>query len=199
VGRPQWRSCHHLGAAERVDQTFLDMTLRPNPMAGMTMFTYGPGVTGIGEGAFPNTHRVPFGITVDVDVPERLGDGVLAAIGGVLSGWSLYVKDGKPTFSYNLFDIEHMKFQSSEALSPGKAEIKVNFTPVDANPGSAADVRMLVNGKEVAKGRIGATVPFRYGVEPFDVGMDTVSAVSDDYSPPFPFPGRINAVTIDVK
>jgi len=176
-----------------------DMTLRPNPMAGMTTFTYGPGVTGIGEGAFPNTHRVPFSITVDVDMPNTSGDGVLAAIGGVISGWSLYVKDGKPTFSYNLFDIEQTKVQSAEALAPGKTVIKVEFTPVDANAGSAADVRMLVNDKDVAHGRVEATVPFRYGVEPFDVGMDTVSAVSDDYSPPFPFPGRINAVTIDVK
>jgi arylsulfatase len=176
-----------------------DMTLRPNPMAGMTTFTYGPGVTGIGEGAFPNTHRVPFSITVDVDMPKTSGDGVLAAIGGVISGWSLYVKDGKPTFSYNLFDIEQTKVQSAEALAPGKTVIKVEFTPVDANAGSAADVRMLVNDKDVAHGRVEATVPFRYGVEPFDVGMDTVSAVSDDYSPPFPFQGRINSVTIDVK
>lgn len=176
-----------------------DMTLRPNPMAGMTKFTYGPGVTGIGEGAFPNTHRVPFSITVDVDVSETLGDGVLAAIGGVISGWSLYVKDGKPVFYYNLFDVAHTKVQSAEALVPGKTKIQVEFTPVDANAGSAADVRMLVNDKEVAKGRVSATVPFRYGVEPFDIGMDTVSAVSDEYSPPFPFQGGINAVTIDVK
>ena len=176
-----------------------DMTLRPNPMAGMTTFTYGPGVTGIGEGAFPNTHRVPFSITVDVDVSETLGDGVLAAIGGVISGWSLYVKDGKPVFYYNLFDVAHTKVQSAEALVPGKTKIQVEFTPVDANAGSAADVRMLVNDKEVAKGRVSATVPFRYGVEPFDIGMDTVSAVSDEYSPPFPFQGGINAVTIDVK
>ena len=176
-----------------------DMTLRPNPMAGMTTFTYGPGVTGIGEGAFPNTHRVPFSITVDVDVSETLGDGVLAAIGGVISGWSLYVKDGKPVFYYNLFDVAHTKVQSAEALVPGKTKIQVEFTPVDANAGSAADVRMLVNDKDVAKGRVSATVPFRYGVEPFDIGMDTVSAVSDEYSPPFPFQGGINAVTIDVK
>ena len=66
-------------------------------------------------------------------------------------------------------------------------------------PGAAADVRMLVNGKEVAKGRVARTVPFRYGVEPFDVGMDTVSAVSEDYKSPFPFQGRINDVTIELK
>jgi arylsulfatase len=75
----------------------------------------------------------------------------------------------------------------------------VEFTPVDPGSGAAADVRMLVNDKEVAKGRVPGTVPFRYGVEPFDVGMDTVSAVSEDYKIPFPFQGRINEVTIEVK
>jgi hypothetical protein len=40
------------------------------------------------------------------------------------------------------------------------------------------------------------TVAFRYGVEPFDVGMDTVSPVSAEYVSPFVFQGRIDGVTI---
>ena len=47
-----------------------DTTLRPNPLAGIKRFTYGPGVTGIGEGAFLNTHGVPFTITANVDVAD---------------------------------------------------------------------------------------------------------------------------------
>ena len=43
------------------------------------------------------------------------------------------------------------------------------------------------------------TVPFRYSVEPFDVGMDNVSAVSEEYTSPFAFKGRIEQVTIEVK
>lgn len=176
-----------------------DTTLRPNPMAGITQFTYGPGVNGIGEGAFLNTHSVPFSVTVNLDMPETSGDGVLAAIGGVISGWSLYVKDGKPIFCYNRFDIEQARVEAPEALPPGKAKIKVEFTPVDPTPGAAADVRVLVNDEEVAKGRVSGTVPFRYGVEPFDIGMDTVSAVCEDYTSPFPFQGRINDVTIGLN
>ncbi len=41
-------------------------------------------------------------------------------------------------------------------------------------------MRLLVNDKEVGKGRISRNVPFVYGVEPFDIGMDTVSPVSED-------------------
>ena len=124
---------------------------------------------------------------------------MLAAVGGIISGWSLYVKDGKPTFHYNLFDVEHTTIQSPEVLSPGKANISVEFTPVGPAPGAAANVRMLVNGTEMAKGVVNRTVPFRYGVEPFDVGRDTVSPVSGDYKSPYPFQGQMIGVTIDLN
>ncbi len=176
-----------------------DTTLRPNPLAGVTSFNYGPGVTGIGEGAFLNTHGVPFSITADVEIGEGGSDGVLAAIGGVISGWSLFIKDGKPIFNYNYFDVEHVAVASPEGLAPGRAVIRAELSPAEPGPGKAADVRLLVNDKEVAKGRVTRTVPFRYGVEPFDVGMDTVSAVSRDYRSPFEFQGKINNVRIEVK
>ncbi|HSO61221.1 MAG TPA: hypothetical protein VLR50_09330, partial [Desulfobacterales bacterium] len=62
-----------------------------------------------------------------------------------------------------------------------------------------ADVKVFVNGKETGSGRVGKTVPFRYGVEPFDIGRDTVSPVSKDYKVPYVFQGRIEQVTIEVR
>ena len=181
---------------DRLAERF-DTTLRPNPLAGVK-FTYGPGVTGIGEGAFLNTHGVPFTITANVEIADTSSDGVLAAVGGIISGWSLYVKDGKPTFYYNFFDVEHTKVQSPEVLPPGKAIISVEFTPVAPGPGGR-ECATAGQRQGSGKGRVTRTVPFRYGVEPFDVGMDTVSPVSEDYKSPFPFQGRIKDVTIQVK
>jgi len=132
-----------------------------------------------------NTHGAPFSITADVEVGQTGADGVLAAIGGIISGWSLYVKDGRPTFYYNTFGVEHAKIQSSEVLSPGKATVRAEFTPVEPGPGRPADVRLLVNDKEVGKGpcRQDGTVPL-WCLEPFDIGMDTVSALSEEYNAP---------------
>ena len=124
---------------DRLAERF-DTSLRPNPLAGMKKCTYGPGVTGISEAAVLNTHGVPFSVTAEVEVGQTGADGVLAAIGGIISGWSLYVKDGKPTFYYNFFEVEHAKVQSSEALSPGQATIRVEFTPVEPGLGKPADV-----------------------------------------------------------
>jgi arylsulfatase len=59
-------------------------------------------------------------------------------------------------------------------------------------------MRLLVNSREVAIAEVQHTVPFRYGVEPFDVGMDTVSSVTEDYKTPFPFQGTLGNVVIDI-
>lgn len=176
-----------------------DTRLRPNPLTGLTSFNYGPGVTGIGEGAFLNTHGVPFSVTAEVEIGEDGSEGTIAALGGILSGWSLYVKAGKPVFYYNYFDVEHAKIEAPEALPRGKAIIRVELTPMEPGAGKAADVRLLVNGKQVATGQVKHTVPFRYGVEPFDVGADTVSPVSAEYRSPFPFQGKINNVAVEVQ
>jgi arylsulfatase len=183
---------------DRLAERF-DTSLRPNPLSNLHKFTYGPGVTGISEAAFLDTHGVAFSVTADVEVVQAGADGVLAAIGGIISGWSLYVEKGKPTFYYNFFEVEHVKVQSPEAMPPGKATIKVEFTPVEPGLGKPANVKLLVNDKEVGHGFVPRTVAFRYGVEPFDIGMDTVSAVSEDYKAPFPFQGRIEKVTIEVE
>lgn len=42
-------------------------------------------------------------------------------------------------------------------------------------------------------------MPFRYSVAPFDVGMDNVFGVPEDYKPPFPLEGRIEQVTIELR
>ncbi len=183
---------------DRMSERF-DANLRPNPLAGLKRFTYGPGVANISESAILNTHGVPFSVTAEVESRPSGADGVLAAVGGISSGWSLYVKDGRPVFYYNFFEVEKYRVQSSEALPAGKSTVRVEVTPVEAGPGKPATVKLFVNGKQTGEGRLDKTVPFRYSVEPFDVGRDNVSAVSDEYKPPFAFQGRIEQVTIEVK
>jgi arylsulfatase len=183
---------------DRMAERF-DTRLRPNPLAGLKKFTYGPGVTGISESSVFNTHNVPFSITADIEVGDAGADGVLAAIGGLTSGWSLYVKNGKPTFYYNFFEVDHARLQSAETLPKGKSTVRVEVHPVEPGPDKPADIRLLVNGNEVAKGRAERTVPMRYSVEPFDIGMDSVSAVTDEYAAPFAFQGHIEGVTIEVE
>ncbi|MCP8941006.1 sulfatase-like hydrolase/transferase [Alsobacter sp. SYSU M60028] len=183
---------------DRLSERF-DMSLRPNPLKGLTKMIYGPGVGGLNESATLNTHGVPFSITADVEIGPAGGDGVLAAMGGTTCGWTLYVKDGRPTFAYNFFAVEETTVASGAPLAPGKASIRVDVTPVAPSPGAAADVTLWVDGKQVASGRVPRTAPFRYSTEPFDVGRDSVSAVSNAYRSPFAFQGRIAQVAVEVR
>jgi hypothetical protein len=66
--------------------------------------------------------------------------------------------------------VEKYRTQSSEALPPGKSTVRAEITPVEPDPGKAATVKLFVNGKQAGEGRVARTVPFRYSLEPFDVG-----------------------------
>jgi hypothetical protein len=89
---------------------------RPNPLAGRTSFTYGPGVAYIQESAAINTHQ-GFSITAEIERGAASADGVLAALGGKTSGWSLDVTEGRPTFYSNFFGLAGYRAQSSTPCS----------------------------------------------------------------------------------
>jgi arylsulfatase len=59
---------------------------------------------------------------------------------------------------------------------------------------------LLVDGKNVAQGRIERTLPFRLSLdETLDCGEDTGTPVNEEYRVPFKFTGTIKEVVIDQK
>jgi arylsulfatase len=104
-----------------------DPRLRPSLIAGRTDFIYYPGATRLPESSSPNVKNRSHSITVHVDVPQSGGDGVLVAAGGVVGGYALYVKDGKPTYEYNWFSQERYKVQGIDELPTGPATIRMDF------------------------------------------------------------------------
>jgi arylsulfatase A-like enzyme len=176
-----------------------DLSNRPNALAGLTSFTYGPGVSYIQESAALNTHNTPFSITAEVESGTGSTDGVIAAEGGKTSGWSLYVRDGLPAFYYNFFTIAGYRAQSSMPLPKGKSSVRVEFTPEEKGYGKPAVAKLFVNGTQAGVVRVERTVPVGYSGEGLDIGMDNISSVSPDYKSPFPFGGRILSVTIAVE
>jgi arylsulfatase len=173
-----------------------DMRNRPNALAGLKSFTYGPGVGYINPNSAPNTHNVPFSIAAEIESSTGASDGVIAAIGGKTAGWSLYVKDGRPVFYYNFFDVAGYRAQSSAPLPHGKSTVRVEFTPEEAGYGKPAAAKLFIDGKETASVRVERTVPVGYSAEGLDIGTDNISAVSPDYEAPFAFRGKVLSVTI---
>ena len=58
---------------------------------------------------------------------------------------------------------------------------------------------MLVDGRQVAQGRVDRTIPFRISAdETLDIGEDTGTPVSEDYRVPFKFTGILKKVVIQL-
>jgi arylsulfatase len=61
-------------------------------------------------------------------------------------------------------------------------------------------VTVLVNGARVAEGQLPKTIPLQISLgEGMDIGRDVGSPVDFTYKLPFPFTGKIEKVTIDLK
>jgi arylsulfatase len=179
----------------------LDVTLRPSFFTGRQSVTFYPGMIRLPEGSAPKTTSCNHSVTVTAEVPKDGAEGVLVCVGGDTAGWSLCVEGGKLTYHYNFFDTERIKVEATSPLPAGKVEIRMDFTHGGKGPGGPAAVSLHVNGNKVGEGKHARQVPFRFGVETLDVGMDTLSPVSNSYKAklPFAFNGKIEKVVLDLK
>jgi arylsulfatase A-like enzyme len=172
---------------------------RPDLMAGRTSLTVYEGMIGMKENAFINTKNSSYSITAEVEVPQSAPSGVILAQGGTHTGWSFYVKEGKPKFAYNYLG-NVMTISSAERLPPGRVTVGYDFAYDGGKPGSGGAGTISINGKKVGTGRIERTIPFLFGVETADVGMDIYTPVTPDYPKGNnKFTGKIDKVTIDLK
>ena len=61
--------------------------------------------------------------------------------GGLVGGYGLYVRDGKPTFVYNYLALERFTFTGQGAVAQGQGEARSSISPTTAERRSAARAR----------------------------------------------------------
>jgi arylsulfatase len=145
---------------------------------------------------FPPSHS----ITAEVVVPPGGAKGVIACCGGYSSGWSLFVQDGKPQFTYTFFDVANSKVVGTKALPEGKVTIKTEYSAVGPME-QGGTLRIFVNGQPAGEGPI-KRVGFRSGgLEPFEVGRDSITPIDTAYKDQgsFEFTGKIEKISFDLK
>jgi arylsulfatase A-like enzyme len=174
---------------------------RPDLMAGRTSLTVYEGMIGMSENVFINTKNRSHALTAEVEIPKGGANGVLLAQAGRFGGWSLYVKDGKPTYTYNFLGLSSYKVTAPKPLPEGKVTIRYEFKYDDGGPGKGGTGTILVNGEKVAEGRIERTQANIFSAdEGADVGVDGETPVTSDYKEgDNKFTGKIKKVTIDLK
>jgi arylsulfatase A-like enzyme len=173
---------------------------RPDLMAGRTSLTVYEGMTGMSENVFINTKNRSHTITAEVEVPRAGANGVILAQAGRFGGWSLYLKDGKPTYTYNWLGLHRYTMTANQSLPAGKATIRYEFVYDGGGVGKGGTGTLFVNGKKVATGRIEQTQCCAFSAdEGADVGADEGTPVTEAYQVPFKFTGKIDKVTIELK
>ena len=90
---------------------------RPDLMAGRTSLTVYEGMTGMSENVFINTKNRSHTITAEVEIPQGGANGVLLAQAGRFGGWSLYLKDGKPVYTYNFVGLQGFTVAAPQPLA----------------------------------------------------------------------------------
>jgi len=173
---------------------------RPDLMAGRTSLTVHAGMIGMSENVFINVKNRSHTITAEVEIPKNGANGVLLAQAGRFGGWSLYVKDGKSTYTYNWLGLQRYTVAGTQALPLGKVTIRYEFVYDGGGVGKGGKGTLFVNGKQVATGRIERTQCCVFSAdEGADVGEDGETPVTEAYKVPFKFTGKIASVTIELK
>lgn len=164
-------------------------------------YTYWGGEIIIADAVAPPVFNRSFSVTADVVIPSSGGEGVLLAYGGRFGGWSFYLKDGKPVAldTVSRQPKDHYRVAAPTALPAGPATIRFDFDYDGGGANRGGLIRISVNSQEVARGRVEHTISkLPEMTETFDVGFDTGTTVSDEYTNQGRFNGLIRKVQVDV-
>jgi arylsulfatase A-like enzyme len=172
---------------------------RPQLVKGNRQLLFG-GMGRLTENSVINIKNASHAVTAEIDVPEGGAAGVLIAQGGAFAGWSLNLHEGRPTYCYNLLGLQRIKVAGAAPVPAGRHQVRMEFDYDGGGLGKGGDVRLFVDGSAVGAGRLPATVPLVFSAdETTDVGSDTASPVSDDYSGASSrFTGTVHWVQIDL-
>ena len=181
---------------------------RPQIAPARKQVFFYPGTQVVPLNALPPVLNVQHAVSVHADVPKGGAEGVLFCMGGNDGGYVFYIKDGKLTYGYNYVADQRFKVEAGKAGIPeGGHVFSFEFTPTGKpdfakGKGAPANIKLLIDGKEVGSGDLSVTIPLSLGLGAGAViGIDNGSPVmlAEDYRPPFAFTGTIKKALLDVS
>jgi arylsulfatase A-like enzyme len=181
-----------------IERAIPEIAGRPTLVKGNRQLLFG-GMGRLSESSIINIKNKSHAVTAEVVAPDGGAQGVIVAQGGSIGGWSLYVKDGKPRYCYNLLGVQRFYVESDRELPPGTHQVRMEFAYTGEGLGKGGTVTLLVDGEPVGKGDVAATAAMIFSADDTcDVGMEGGALVAEDYPVPNNFTGEINWVEIDV-
>jgi len=176
---------------------------KPNYNAERTTFTYTGGLSNVllsAAGNAPSLLNRSYTITAEVEVPAGGAEGMLVTDGGRFGGYGFYLLKGKPIFTWdlNLPDVQRVKWQGNNALTPGKHTLEFDWKYDGPGMGKGGTGTLKADGTVLDNHPMQRSLPISImWCEGFNVGLDTGTPVDDqDYQVPFRFTGKINKLRI---
>lgn len=159
------------------------------------IFTFYPGMSRLTDSAAPPIQNRSYSITVPIERESASDDGVLVALGGHESGYTLYIKNNKLFYEYNMGP-DVYRIESNVGVPTSKSTIQFKFEKTDTNKGKGS---LFINDQNVGEGMIEKTHPYKIAFEGMDIGKDTLYPVSQDYKNEgsFEFLGKIEKVVYE--
>ena len=183
----------------RVERFNADLAGRPQLVHGNQQILF-RGMGRLTENSVITLKNKSHAVTAEIVVPEGGATGPIVAQGGAFGGWSLYLKDGKPAYCYNLFGLQRFKVAGDAPVPAGEHQVRMEFAYDGGGLAKGGTATLYVDGAQVGQGRIAATVPMTFsGDETTDVGSDTGTSVTDDLTgSETTFNGRVKWVQLDI-
>ena len=174
---------------------------KPSYSPGRTEFTYTGTIMNVPfaeTGPAPSLLNRSYTITAEIEVPEGGGEGMLMTDGGRFAGYGFYLLKGVPVFTWDLVDLERVKWKGKDALAPGKHTVEFDWKYDGPGLGKGGTGTLKVDGTVVDSHPMAKSLPITVAWdETFNVGVDTGTSVDDaDYQVPFPFTGKIEKLTV---
>jgi hypothetical protein len=176
-----------------------EMAGRPTLIRGDSQQFF-PGMGRLSENSVVSIKNRSFSVTAEVVVSGRGAEGVIIAQGGRFGGWSVYAKNGKAKFVYNVLGIQEFMIESSMPIPEGTHQVRMEFAYDGGGLAKGGNVTLYYDGTEVGAGRVAATQPMIFSAdETTDIGYESGTTVTSDYTArDSRFTGKINWVQLDL-
>ena len=176
-----------------------DLAGRPTLIKGNSQLLFA-GMGRLTENCVVVMKNKSFSITAEVEVPAAGAEGVILAQGGAFGGLSLYAKNGRAKFAYNLMGLKVFTVEAGEKIPSGTHQVRMEFAYDGGGLAKGGGVTLYYDGRKVGEGRIEQSVPMLFSAdETTDVGRESGTPVTPEYDrATSAFTGAVNWVQIDL-
>ncbi len=125
---------------------------RPDVLGDRKSLTLYEGMQGMMENTFMNIKNRSSKVTAELDIPQGGANGAILSQGGRFGGWSLYMKNGKPAYTYNFLGLARYTVTAPQALPKGPVTVVADFVYDGGGPGKGGKLTLYINGEAGRRG-----------------------------------------------